>query len=388
MIHTTFTRLVLKPLLLVTLAVAPALAQQTSVFAGGLKNPYKLAITPGGTLIVSEAGDGVNTGRISVISSGGARQSLIEGLPSGPSNPDLTLIGPTGIAYRNRVLYITTGEGDAVRNGSTPGSLVLNPAGVSSPIFAAVLRVRLDADLEGLQSTFTLTRAQHQTIADGREVTLTNEQGRTAVIDLLVKFPPVTPDANTVYRHQDPFALVLDPARTDTLYLIESGQNAVYRINTETGRTQVVTRFAPTQNPTQIGPPVIDAVPTGAIVVDDQLLVSRLSGFPFIPGFGQVTAVNPATGASSPWITGLNSAIDIAVRSSASGANQFFVLGFSSNMLSTPPGGGQLWIYDSPAGRVVTNQLVSPTGMVVDPKSGDIFVAELGPGRITRVQVP
>jgi hypothetical protein len=370
------------------LAAIPALCQQTSVFATGLQHPYKLAITPAGTLVVSEAGEATGGGRISLVNSAGTRQTLLAGLPSGESNPDLDLIGPTGIGYRNRILYIAISEGDAIRNGTAPGSIVLNPAGVSSPLFASVLRVRFDADLEGLQSPFTLTRAQHQTLADGYEVTLTNTEGRTAVVDVLADFPPVTPDANTVYRHQDPFGLVLDPSRNDTLYLVEAGQNALYRIHTETGRTQVVTRFAPTPNPTQIGPPVIDAVPTGAIVLDGQVLVTRLSGFPFIPGFGGVSAVNPATGASSPWITGLNSAIDIAYRTSAAGANQFFVLGFSSNLLADPAGPGQLWFYDSPAGRVVANQLVAPTGMVADPRSGDVFVAEMGPGRITRVRVP
>lgn len=381
-------RFFIKLSLAVWLSTFSAFSQQTSVFASGLLHPYKLAITPAGTLIVSEAGDAVNTGRISVISSSGTRQSLLEGLPSGPSNPDLTLLGPTGVAYRDRVLYIAISEGDAVRNGPTPGSLVLNPEGVSSPLFASVLRVRLDADLEGLQSSFTLTRAQHQTLADGREVTLTNGQGRTAIIDVLADFPAVTPDANTVYRHQDPFGLALDPSRADVLYLIEAGQNALYRINTETGRWQVVTRFAPTPNPTQVGPPVIDAVPTGAVVLGDQVLVSQLSGFPFIPGFGQVRAVNAATGAVTPWITGLNSAIDIGYRTSAGGQSQFFVLGFSSSMLAQPPGPGQLWLYDSPAGRVVASDLVAPTGMVVNPQTGDVYIAEMGPGRITRVQVP
>jgi hypothetical protein len=373
--------------LLVVLLVAPAYAQ-TSVFATGLQLPYKLAITPAGTLLVSEAGGPPNAGRVSLINRSGVRQSLLEGLPSGKSNsPDLTPIGPTGLAYRNRVLYIAVGEGDAVRNGSTPGSLILNPDGVSSPLFAAVLRVRFDADLEGLQSAFVLTPQQHQTIADGNELTLTNTEGRKATIDVLADFPPVTPDPNTRYRHQDPFGISLDP-RNDFLYLAESGQNALYRIHTETGRTQVVTRFPPLPNPTKIGPPVIDSVPTATLVLGDQVLVTQLSGFPFLPGFGSVRAVNTVTRAIDPWINWLNSAIDITYRVTAGGAYQFFVLGFSSSMTATPPGPGQLWLYDSPVGRVVADQLISPVGMVVDPQTGDIFISELGPGRITRVKVP
>ena len=93
------------------LIAAPAICQQTSVFATGLQLPFKITMTPGGTFIVSEAGEGVNLGRISLVNSAGVRQSLIEGLPSGPSNPELALIGPTGVAYRNRVLYIAMSEG-------------------------------------------------------------------------------------------------------------------------------------------------------------------------------------------------------------------------------------------------------------------------------------
>jgi hypothetical protein len=370
------------------LLLAPAHAQQTSVFATGLQLPYKLAVTPAGTLLVSEAGGPPNAGRISLISRAGARQSLLEGLPSGLSNsPDLTPIGPTGLAYRNRVLYISVGEGDSVRNGTTPGSLILNPAGVSSPLFHSVLRVRFDADLEGLQSPFVLKKEQHGTLADGYEVTLTNTDGRKATMDVLADFPPVTSDPNTIYRHEDPFGLSLDQSG-QFLYLAEAGQNALFRINAETGRTQVVTRFAPLPNPTKVGPPVIDSVPTATLVLGDQVLVTQLSGFPFLPGFGSVRAVDLTTKATGPWITGLNSAIDIALRITSGGDYQFFVLGFSSNMTATPPGPGQLLLYDSPVGRVIADQLVSPTGMVVDPLTGDIFVAELGPGRITRVQVP
>jgi hypothetical protein len=373
--------------LLAVLLLAPAHAQETSVFATGLQLPYKLAITPAGTLLVSEAGGPPNAGRVSLLSRSGARQSLLEGLPSGPSNPNLTPIGPTGLAYRNRVLYIAVGEGDSIRNGAAPGLIALNPDGVSSPLFASVLRVRFDADVDGVQSAFVLTRPQHQTLADGYEVTLTNTEGRKATIDVLADFPPVEPDPNTRYRHHDPFGLSLDP-RNDFLYLAEAGQNALYRIHTETGHAQVVARFPPLPNPTPIGPPVIDSVPTATLVLGDQVLVTQLSGFPFIPGFGSVRAVNTTTRAIDPWINWLNSAIDITYRVTAGGVYQFFVLGFSSNMDATPPGPGQLWLYDSPVGRVVANQLVSPTGMVVDPQTGDIFIAELGPGRITRVRVP
>ncbi|MEP7365440.1 MAG: ScyD/ScyE family protein [Acidobacteriota bacterium] len=370
------------------LSAALLSAQTSTVVASGLERPYKLILTPAGNLLVSEAGTKANTGRVSYVSRAGAVRPLLTGLPSGASNPNLDFIGPTGLAYRNRVLYIVIGEGDSVRDGATPGSVALNPGGTSSPLFASVLRVRLDADPEALQSAFALAIAQHQTLDDGFEVTLTNAEGAKAVVDVLTDFPATSVDPNVKYRHHDPFAVTLDPVDANVLYVVEAGQNSLYRVNATTGRAQVVARFAPTPNPTQIGPPVIDAVPTGAVVVGNQVLVSMLSGFPFLPGNGSVRAVNitasPVT--VDPWITGLNSAIDIGYRT-VSGANRFFVLGFSSNMLGQPPGAGQLWQYDSPAGKVIANDLIAPTGMAVDQTSGDIFIAEVETGNIKKVTV-
>jgi hypothetical protein len=366
-----------------------AWGQTTSVLATGLQLPYKLALTPQGNLLVTEAGGPPNSGRVSLVQrSGGTRTTLLQGLPSGPSNPDGTPIGPTGIALRERVLYLAISEGDGVRNGATPGSLVLNPAGVSSPLFASVLRVRFDTDPDLILSPFTLARAQHSELADGAEVALTNADGAKASVDLLAHYPALSTDPATVYRHHDPFALALDPARPDTLYLVESGQNALLRINTQTGRSKVLTRFAPLPNPTQVGPPVMDAVPTAALVLGDQVVVTMLSGFPFVPGYGNARVYDLVTGKTDPWINGLNTAIDIGMRKAASGAAEYFVLGFSSNMGTTPPGPGQLWKYDSPTGKVVVDDLVTPTGMAIDPASGDIYITELGAGQIRRVRLP
>jgi glucose/arabinose dehydrogenase len=54
-------------------------------------------------------------------------------------------------------------------------------------------------------------------------------------------------------------------------------------------------------------------------------------------------------------------------------------------MQATPPGPGQLLQYDSPEGRVIADGLESPTGIAVDPATGDVFIAEQTAGRISRV---
>lgn len=387
-----------KRLLPATLAFFTAIgySQQSSVLVTGLNLPYKLVLTEAGNLLVSEGGTGPNTGRISLVTRSGARTSLIEGMPSGQSNPDLTLIGPTGLALRGRTLYIAMSEGDSLRGGATPGSLILNPAGVSSPLFHSVLRARFDADVDSVRETFTLTKEHQQTIADGTAVTLENGSRQHVMIDRFATFPVVTPDPNIVYRHSDPFALAVGPARPAgspadgpaALYLVDSGQNSIVRIDSDSGHSRVVARFPPTPNPTKIGPPMVDAVPTGAVVVGSQILVSMLSGFPFVPGQARVMAVNLPSGRIDPWINLLTSATDIAVRVTPAGEYQYLVLGFSDNMTATPPAPGRLMLYTTPVGQVLVNNLAAPTGIAVDQATGEVFIAEFGAGRISKVTIP
>jgi hypothetical protein len=365
-----------------------AFAQTTTVLTTGLEGPYKLTFTASGNLLVSEAGLKDNTGRVSLVTRAGARRSVIEGLPSGKSNPNLTQIGPTGLALRGNTLYIAIAEGDALRNGPTPGSLVLNPAGVSSPIFSCALRVRLSGSADDVQSPFVLSMQNQWTLAEGIPVAVQNTEGMTAVFDVLADFPPVTADPVTTYRHSDPFALALDPAHPDWVFLVDSGQNSLVLINETTGRWAVATRFAPIKNPTSQGPPFMDAVPTSATILGGQALVTLLSGFPFVPGYSAVVAVDGATRTVAPYISWLNSAMDMAYRLKPDGSIQVFVVGFSRSLGSTPPGPGQLWQYDSPAGKVLVNDLVTPAGMVMDTATGEIFITELATGTIKKVQLP
>ncbi|MCC7155760.1 MAG: ScyD/ScyE family protein [Bryobacterales bacterium] len=378
------------------LPAAIGFAQESSVVVSGLNLPYKLVLTEAGNLLVSEGGGPPNSGRISLVTRSGARTSVIEGMPSGESNPELVPIGPTGLALRGRTLYIAMGEGDSLRNGATPGSLVLNPAGVSSPLFHCVLRVRFDANVDSIREPFMLAAAQHQQIADGWEVVLENASKQHAMIDLMAAFPVVTSDPNITYRHSDPFALAFGPERPssglrdtpESLYVVDAGQNSIVRLDTSTGRSRVIARFPPTKNPTSAGPPMVDSVPTGAVVVGNQILVSMLSGFPFVPGQARVMAVNLPSGTIDPWINLLTSATDIGVRVTAAGEYQYLVLGFSDNMSATPPRPGRLTLYTNPVGQVLVDSLAAPTGIAIDQKTGEVFIAEFGAGRISKVTIP
>ncbi len=97
----------------------------TSVLTGGLNSPNKI-ITAGQTsLLVSENGTMMpNNGRISMINkTTGARQTLIDGLPSGINTAEgmPAPSGPSGLKLKGLTLYLTIGQGDSVVPGGRGG---------------------------------------------------------------------------------------------------------------------------------------------------------------------------------------------------------------------------------------------------------------------------
>ena len=362
-------------------------AQVTSVFATGLEGPAKIIITPSGNLLVAESGGAPNTGRVSIVDSSGHRRTLIGGLPSGISaegGPS----GPQGLDLRGRTLFVAVGEGDGTLAGPIPGTEVPNPT-PSSPILSSVLAINLSANFEKPSQSFMLTLANHLTLAAGGDVILSNGGGATAVVELIANFPNFVPDPLPFFagnvRHSNPFGIAV--AAKD-LYVVDGGMNSVVKVNIVTGITQTVTTFPPRPNPLPFGPPVIEAVPDGIRIINGQLLVTLLTGFPFVPGLSEVRRVDVLSGTSTPFIGGRSSAIDVMQGKSAGSSTQYFVLEFSTDFLADAP--GQLLLFQSPTAlpTVAAGGLISPSGMVRDPQSGDIFITEIFTGRIMRVQFP
>ncbi len=355
---------------------------QTTVFATGLKAPHKIILTPRGNLIVAEAGEGPNTGRVSIVDRAGNRRTLLDGLPSGLAAPNNDPSGPSGLEIRGRTLGIAIGAGDVVRVGPRPATEVPNPEGPSSPILSSVLVVNFDVDIDDLTSGFTFTVADHFSLANGFNVVKKNVDGIGATVGLLTDFRDYIRDPVTIVRSSNPFGMVL---ADDTLYVADASMNSVVRVDINCGRTQTLVTFPQVPNPLfpGLGPPFIDAVPTSVRLHGDNLLVTFLTGFPFPANQARVQIVDRRTGANQPFITGLTSAIDVLPV-----GNQFFVLEFSTNQLARAP--GRLRRFDSPAGPsvVIADNLITPTNMAYDLETGDIFVTEFGPGRIVRVDLP
>ncbi len=358
---------------------------QPQVVATGLPGAHKLILTSKGNFLVSEPAMMANTGRVSFVSRTGARRSLIEGLPSGI---EVTLgggSGPAAMALRDRTLYLTIGPGDTERSGPPPTSM-LNPAGSTSPLFCSILELRFNQDIDALTGTFRLTMPQQQAMADGAEVELADGSGGTLRASVLTRFPIVEPAPGALYKFSNPWGLALT-ADGKTLYVTDASVNSVSKVDTATGRWRRMARFPAVPNGTPVGPPVTDAVPTSIRIYGEQVLVSFLTGFPFVPGNARVLAVNPEPGTTEPFIFGLTSATDVLWRELPTGASEFYVLEFSANQSANPAPPGRLLRFDRAGMQVIAAPLITPVSMAYDAATKELFVLELR-GQILRLQLP
>ena len=127
-------------------------------------------------------------------------------------------------------------------------------------------------------------------------------------------------------------------------------------------------------------------MPDSVRAYGNQLLVTFLTGFPFSAGDSKVLLVDPATGATAPFISWLNSAIDIVYRPRPNGARpQFFLLEYSSNFLAGAP--GRVLVFNDPVGTVLTEGLNAPTSLALDSAAGKLYIASRTDGKIMQVNV-
>ena len=351
------------------------------VVIGGLKAPGKMLVLETGAILVSESGTGVHDSRVTAFDTEGNRLTLIEGLPSGLAFPNNDPSGASGLALRNHTLYVAISAGDSGIAGPVQGSEIPNP-NKSSPIFSSVLALEFDRNLSGVTAPFRVTPANHQALARREPVALVNERGERATLRLVVDIPDHVPeprpDSPQNARASNPFAL--EPDGSCFLWLVDASRNLIWKVDICENTFSTLTTFPPTTNPTPAGPPRIDAVPTSARTWNGDLLVSFLSGAPFLPGLAQVRLVKPSTGEHTPFFTGLRTVVDMLPFSGET--DGFFVLEFSRDLLAGLPG-RVLW-FDSPTATPVTfaDGLVTPVNMAIDRRTGDLLISQLALGRV------
>jgi hypothetical protein len=361
-----------------------------TTLATGLRIPLGITLSNLGNLLVSESGNAMlHSGRISILSPDGSRRTLIDRLPSGPNDIGEPS-GPAGIAIRGRTAYVLIGIGDSVLPGPVPTSHLPNPD-VSSPLFSSVLAIHFSAAVEQQTAGFTLSLADQQTLAAGGTVILSNGGGDRIQIELVANFPDHVQrtDIPTLVRGSNPFGIVVAANR---LYVTDGGRNLVWAVDLASRTYEPLVEFPPVPNPLFGAPgipggPTVEAVPTGIASVDGQLLVALLRGVPFPPNASTVVRIDPNTQVQAPFISGLKTAIGV-LRTRDRADADYLVLQHSSGGGPFFGGPGLVLHFESQgsAPSIVANCLTRPSSMVLDERTGLLYVAEIG-GRVVALDI-
>jgi hypothetical protein len=370
----------------------PASAQEpcpeTSVLATGLLTPSKVIQTPLGNFLVSENGTGAhNTGRISIVDPQGNRRTLLDGLPSGIDHTG-GKSGTSALFLRGRALFVVNGLGDVTLPGPLPGTEIANP-NPSSPIFSSVLEVHFSAAMEARTTGVALTLADHQALKNGEQLILDDADGQKITLRLVVDFPDYASEPLPTFqpnvRHSNPYGIV---AEDQYLYVIDSGFNAVRKVQIDAGAWDTLVTFPRTPNPSPVGKRLIENVPTSIHAAGGQLLVTLLSGAPsFLPGYSQVWQVEPQTGDAGPLLEGLSSAIDVLPLPLEQNWDSLLTLEYDLHFPASGPGRLQFFQSVTSAPSVISACLVTPTSMVYDVNSAQVVIAELGTGQLVTLPI-
>lgn len=211
-------------------------------YATGLTAPLGLTLDDKKNLWVTEIGTGANDGKVSVIQPNGKKYVVVDGFPSftGPGGADEVvglnhLMIKEGLAYilhTNGLLYV------ADISSFKPGDAPLAAGALKTENIAAFV---LDYDFK----------------EDNNE--------------------------------SNPYNLTAGPA--GDIYITDAAANAVVR-RTHAGKLSIFTTFPDIENPTPVGPPTIDAVPTSIAFNKNRFYVTTLTGFPFPTGKARIYTVD------------------------------------------------------------------------------------------------
>jgi hypothetical protein len=355
------------------------------VVVGDLLRPAKLIQTPVGNLLVAEVGTATkNSSRVSIVDRDGKRRTLLDGLPSA-INAVNSPTGASGLYLQGRTLYVVIGEGDVTRPGPFARTEIANPT-PASPIFSSVLAVHFSADAEKTTTGIALSLDDHRSLKDGERLVRFDAEEQKITIELIVDFPDYVaeplPILATNVRHSHPYGVVADD---NYLYVNDGGYNLVHKVDLETGLFATLVSFPRTPNPGPIGPRLIENVPTSIHWCGEKLVVTLMSGFPFIAGLSEVRVIDPDTGANFALIQGLASAIDFMPLTVDDKLVGFLTLEYSLAHLAGGP--GRLQAFDALLNpvAVLSNTLITPSSMIFDRKSGSVIVAEISMNRLIAV---
>lgn len=322
----------------------PGGPKEPVVFATGLDNPRQLSFTPWGDLLVAEAGAGGSgpcvtspeggnscfgtSGAITMVTSRGKQFRIVKNLPSiAGEGTGESASGPSDVAFGRNGLTVLIGL------GAPPDARAALPAAAQK--MGTLSRVGWNGKL--------------QVIAD-----LAAWEGANN--------PIADPDSN-------PSGMLLERGK---YFVTDAGGNTVLSVN-QRGRIKQVAAydsrlvdFAGQQVPMQ-------SVPTSVATRgwDGALYVSELTGFPFPVGGANIYRVDPRTGKSTVYATGLTNVTDLAFD-----GRTLYAVQLANNGLLAGPTGSVVKVKPSgttPADHTtVAGDLFAPYGIAI--RGGNAYV--------------
>ena len=237
--------------------------------ASNLKGPVGLELKDG-WVWVGQAGTGANDGKVSAISPAGTLYDVITGFESVGSpggEPD----GPSHLLFANDSLYVL----------GTGGKMY----------------IIAQADLKPGVSTLNASVMKVQNIGA-----------------FVLAYPFVSNAHDT-----HPYNFAIGP--NGAIYITDAAANAILR-REKNGELSVVAEIPGYANPTPVGAPFVESVPTGIYYDGQDFYINTLTGFPFLPGQAVIYKLTPpASGQATPTIyqRGFTTEVDIAKGTAAAG---------------------------------------------------------------------
>ncbi len=326
------------------LSIFSTYAQLTPV-AGNLMGAAGVEADADGNLWVTETGSGANNGRITRVRPNGDKATIVSGLPSFADTVNGEIAGAwRSMLLPNNRLAVIVGEGPTL-------------------LFGRIMLFNLTGFQAGVSPA--------KTVAD-----------TTSTIDIS-RFSL----AQTGVTNSNPFSAVLDS--DGSWYVADAGANMIVKV-APNGQRSIFARFPRVPNPTPIGPPMVDAVPTKILAnPDGGFYVSILTGFPFNVGQAAIYNVD-RNGVISTYIRGLTMVTDMALdqRTGDIYAMQFGNFGFAPT-----PGFvfGSAKVHRVHRGgafsEVVASNFGPGAGLALD-RSGNIYVTSLFTGQLFKMNGP
>jgi hypothetical protein len=305
-------------------------------FATGLHSPIGMVMDKKQNLWVTEAGTGNNDSQLTLITPAGKKHVVAEGFPSIIRQMENIAVGLHHLVIRgNEVLLVHS-------NGVDAGflyTLDISKYKVGDPPVKA-------SDLEKIDiSTF-----------------IKNE------LDV---------------EYSNPYDILL--GLNEDIYIVDAGANAIIKID-KSGTQSLMASIPGIQNPTPIGPPFLESVPTGIIWDGDNFLITTLNGFPFPQGHARVLQMD-LDGNVMEYRSGFNSLTGITLSSS----KKQVVIEYATFV--TPPGPwagwqantGKLLLLGDSETTVLMEGLNTPTA-VVSSAGGFYYVNSFSDGKIIKIK--